>query len=83
MNYLTEEDISYLRNDKICFKIYAFEILPKKEIRPIPSKEAILRNHLEVKFEGENEAQGDDDEIQRYHSVQIGNPKNKKGCIIF
>ena len=58
MNYLTEEDISFLRNDKICFKIYAFEILPKKEIRPIPTKEAILRNHLEVRFNEDNGTQG-------------------------
>ena len=83
MNYLTEEDISFLRNDKICFKIYAFEILPKKEIRPIPTKEAILRNHLEVRFNEDNGTQGGDIERHRFKSEEIDNPQNKKDCTIF
>ena len=78
MNYMTEEDINYLRNDKICFKIYAFEILPKKERKPTPSKESILRNHLEIKFNDEIGGNNPDNEdtLQKYYSAQ-------KDCNIF
>ena len=86
MNYLTEEDIHYLRNDKICFKIYAFEILQKKERKPIPSKESIIRNHLEVRFNDEVGGNADNDNpVQKFYSSQVGgNVDNKnKDCNIF
>ena len=86
MNYLTEEDIHYLRNDKICFKIYAFEILQKKERKPIPSKESIIKNHLEVRFNDEVGGNADNDNpLQKFYSSQAGgNVDNKnKDCNIF
>ena len=82
MNYMTEEDITYLRNDKICFKIYAFEILAKKERGPLPTKENIIKNHMEVRFSDEpgiDEDNGND--LQKFYSTNIDN-KNKD-CIIF
>ena len=63
INYISEEDISLLRNDKICFKIYAFENLPKKERKPLPSKEAIIRNHMEVRFNDEAGGDNNDKEL--------------------
>ena len=78
INYISEEDISLLRNDKICFKIYAFENLPKKERKPLPSKEAIIRNHMEVRF---NDEAGGDNSDKDLFSFQ-GGDKNKD-CNIF
>ena len=83
MNYMTEEDISYLRNDKICFKIYAFEILQKKERGPLPTKENILRNHLEVRFNDESGNEDDNENpLKKFYSSQIEGDKNKD-CNIF
>ena len=82
MNYMTEEDITALRNDKICFKIYAFEILAKKERGPLPTKENIIKNHMEVRFSDEPGIGEDDgNDLQKFYSTNIGN-KNKD-CIIF
>ena len=85
MNYMSEEDIEYLRNDKICFKIYAFETLPKKEKGELPSKESILKNHLEIRFNDETGDSGDgDDQFKKMHSSQISDISDKnKDCIIF
>ena len=87
MHYLSEEDISYLRNDKICFKIYAFETLPKKERKPLPSKEAIIMNHSEIRFNDEVGGNNDkDNNIPKDYNPKIGgdNSANKnKDCIIF
>ena len=83
MNYMTEEDISYLRNDKICFKIYAFEILQKKERGPLPTKENIIRNHLEVRFNDEPGNEDDNENpLKKFYSSQIEGDKNKD-CNIF
>ena len=83
MNYITEEDISYLRNDKICFKIYAFEILQKKERGPLPTKENIIRNHLEVRFNDEPGNEDDNENpLKKFYSSQIEGDKNKD-CNIF
>ena len=82
MNYMTEEDITALRNDKICFKIYAFEILAKKERGPLPTKENIIKNHMEVRFSDEPGIGEDDgNDLQKFYSTNIDN-KNKD-CIIF
>ena len=85
MNYMTEEDINYLRNDKICFKVYAFENLPKKEKKPIPSKETIIRNHLEVRFNDEVGGDDKDSPFHKFYSANIeGSEENKnKDCNIF
>ena len=85
INYMSEEDISYLRNDKICFKIYAFETLQKKGRKPVPNKETIVKNHMEVIFNDEFTGNGDkNDIVQRFNSISEGNNQNKnKDCIIF
>ena len=85
INYMSEEDISYLRNDKICFKIYAFETLQKKGRKPVPNKETIVKNHMEVIFNDEFTDNGDKNNIvQRFNSISEGNNRNKnKDCIIF
>ena len=85
INYMSEEDISYLRNDKICFKIYAFETLQKKGRKPVPNKETIVKNHMEVIFNDEFTGNGDkNDIVQRFNSISEGNNRNKnKDCIIF
>ena len=85
INYMSEEDISYLRNDKICFKIYAFETLQKKGRKPVPNKETIVKNHMEVIFNDEFTDNGDKNNIvQRFNSISEGNNQNKnKDCIIF
>ena len=85
MNYMTEEDIDYLRNDKICFKLYAFEVLAKKERGPVPTKENILKSHLEVRFHDEMAPEGDnsgDDPLRRFYSSNLGGDNNKD-CSIF
>ena len=81
MNYITEEDISYLRNDKICFKIYAFEILQKRERGPIPTKENIIKNHMEVRFDDEAGNDDDNDSLKKFYSSTVDD-KNKD-CSIF
>ena len=87
INYITEEDISYLRNDKICFKIYAFETLQKRERRPLPSKENIIRNHMEIRFNDEVTANNGDKNnmIKKFYSsnVEENNPNKNKDCNIF
>ena len=87
INYITEEDISYLRNDKICFKIYAFETLPKKERNPLPSKESIIRNHMEIRFNDEVSGNnGDKNNVYRkFYSSKLddNNPNKNKDCNIF
>ena len=85
INYMSEEDISYLRNDKICFKIYAFETLQKKGRKPVPNKETIVKNHMEVIFNDEFTGNGDkNDIVQRFNSISEGNNQYKnKDCIIF
>ena len=85
MNYMSEDDIEYLRNDKICFKIYAFETLAKKERGEIPSKENILKNHLEVRFNDETGDSGDaDNQFKKLHSSQMSDISDKnKDCVIF
>ena len=87
ISYMTQEDISYLRNDKICFKIYAFEILQKKERMPLPTKESILRNHMEIRFNDEVSGNNGDKNnvIQKFYSPNIGenNPNKNKDCNIF
>ena len=85
INYMSEEDISYLRNDKICFKIYAFETLQKKGRKPVPNKETIVKNHMEVIFNDEFTGNGDkNDIVQRFNSISEGNNQNKnKYFIIF
>ena len=76
MNYMTEEDINYLRNDKICFKIYAFENLPKKERKPTPSIESIIKNHLEIRFNDEVGNNPDND-------ILLQKVQENKDCNIF
>ena len=83
INYMSEEDISYLRNDKICFKIYAFETLQKKGRKPVPNKETIVKNHMEVIFNDEFTDNGDKYNIvQRFNSISEGNNQNKNNDFI-
>ena len=42
ITYLSEEDIDFFLKDKICFKIYAYEEIPKKGKKGIPNREEIL-----------------------------------------
>ena len=53
ITYLSEEDINFFLKDKICFKIYAIEEIPKKEKIGIPNREEIMKSH--VNFEDNNE----------------------------
>ena len=64
----------------------SFEILQKKERKPIPSKESIIRNHIEVRFNDEVGGNADNDNpLQKFYSSQAGgNVDNKnKDCNIF
>ena len=43
--YLSEEDINFFLKDKICFKIYAYEEVQKKEKKGVPNRDEILKSH--------------------------------------
>ena len=45
IDYLTKDDIKFLLNDKICFKVYAYEVVEKRGKKEKPDKKEILRNH--------------------------------------
>ena len=59
--------------------------MPKKEKGELPSKESILKNHLEIRFNDETGDSGDgDDQFKKMHSSQISDISDKnKDCIIF
>ena len=49
ISYLTEEDVEFFLKDKICFKVYAYEIVEIKEKLGVPNKDEIINSH--VKFD--------------------------------
>ena len=58
ITYLGEEDINFLQKDKICFMVYAYEEIEKKERKGVPNREEILAGQVLFKDNdnGENEA---------------------------
>ena len=46
INYLAEEDIKFLMEDKMCFKVYAYETVDVKEKTGVPNREEILKSHV-------------------------------------
>ena len=46
INYLAEEDIKFFMEDKMCFKIYAYETVEIKEKTGVPNREEILKSHV-------------------------------------
>jgi len=44
--YLGEEDINFFLKDKICFKIYAYEEIDKREKKGTPNRDEILKSHV-------------------------------------
>ena len=95
ITYITEEDINFLLKNKLCFKIYAYEVLPKKDPIGIPNREEII-NELEVdeidfkkelakmesKSKGSGSSIGEDIIVETRQSVKKGK-KNDKDCLIF
>ena len=57
--YLSEEDIKFFLKDKICFKIYAYEKIQKRERKGKPNKAEILKNVVGF-VENENEKKKED-----------------------
>ena len=51
INYLAEEDIQFFNEDKMCFKIYAYETIEIKEKTGVPNRDEILKSH--VRFQEE------------------------------
>ena len=49
--YLTQEDIDFLIDDKLCIKVYGFEEVEKKGKNKIPNREEILKEKMEVSEE--------------------------------
>jgi len=66
--YLGEEDINFFLKDKICFKIYAYEEIEKREKKGTPNRDEILKSHVTF---GDTENDNDKDNV----STQ----DNKKG----
>ena len=48
--YLGEEDINFFLKDKICFKIYAYEEIDKREKKGTPNRDEILKSHVNFGF---------------------------------
>ena len=46
INYLAEEDIKFFMEDKMCFKVYAYETVEIKEKTGVPNREEILKSHV-------------------------------------
>ena len=46
INYLAEEDIKFFMEDKMCFKVYAYETVDIKEKTGVPNREEILKSHV-------------------------------------
>ena len=94
IDYLTKEDIDFLENDKVCFKIYASEKVEKKGKTPIEEvlntlkepqelkelEEEIKRNDDGNKINGE-EKKDDAEPVEEMNNKDNNKDNNKKGDI--
>ena len=88
--YITEEDIAFFQKEKLCFKIYAYEVIEKKGKNPLPKREDILSNHLGIKIgeedkndENENEVMNRKARTKTMGNNMSSNTQNKKDCNIY
>ena len=63
--YLGEEEINFLLKDKICFMVYAYEEVTKKEKLGVPNRDEILGGHVSFG-------------VNFNESIAEGTEKNKK-----
>jgi hypothetical protein len=74
IDYLTKEDIDFLENDKVCFKIYATEKVEKKGKTPIEEVLSSVRDSEDLK-EPEEEIKRND---EKSNNINGENPEVKK-----
>ena len=77
--YLSEEDINFFQKDKICFKIYAYEEIPKKERKGIPNREEILRTHSNIEEFNVNDNQLKKSSLTKTKTVNFLRKYDKDG----
>jgi predicted transcriptional regulator len=74
IDYLTKEDIDFLENDKVCFKIYASERVEKKGKTPIEEVLNAVKEHEDLK-EPEEEIKAGEDNKNTINGEQNGAKK--------
>jgi hypothetical protein len=74
IDYLTKEDIDFLENDKVCFKIYASERVEKKGKTPIEEVLNAVKEHEDLK-EPEEEIKAGEDNKNKINGEQNGAKK--------
>ena len=74
IDYLTKEDIDFLENDKVCFKIYASEKVEKKGKTPIEEVLSSVRDSEDLK-EPEEEIKRNDEKSNNINGENAGGKK--------
>jgi hypothetical protein len=74
IDYLTKEDIDFLENDKVCFKIYATEKVEKKGKTPIEEVLSSVRDSEDLK-EPEEEIKRNDEKSNNINGENAGGKK--------